>query len=410
MKRIFHFDIKTIRNYGDTLLFEAVRHVFHGYNNREDFYVAETANLREVVGPRLVERINSDFDAVLVGGGGLFLSDTNPNSNSGWQWNISLAMLKRIRVPIIIFAVGNNRFIGQEDFGELFREHLSVVVDKSIFVGLRNTGSVKSISEYLPSSLRDKVRFQPCPTTLLNYLFPREVNRATAPTRSLSMQALIGKRQIKSGFDKDNIYLECSHALLEAKSVGWNVSTFSNAKGDDVFCEYASINSGAPIDRLYGCSDLLEPARYFKDKSLIVGMRGHAQMIPFGWGTPIISLFVHDKLRYFLDDIGHPELMVDCREKGLRGLIFERIKYVDEHYGEIKQDFLRAQKSLFDITMGNLSEISKLLGGGGYKGFEPYSDYEIMLNNGLYISELKNDSLKEKLRICKDNADKVGCN
>ena len=397
MKRIFHFDIKTVRNYGDTLLFEACRHVFHGFNNREEFHIAETVNLREVVGPRLVEKINSDFDAVLVGGGGLFLSDTNPNSNSGWQWNISLTMLKRIRVPIILFAVGNNRFIGQEDFGKLFKEHIAITVDKSIFVGLRNTGSVESIREYLPSSQRDKVNYQPCPTTLLNFLYPREIISEIIPKKSLSMQALVGKRQNKAGFNKENIYHECSQALVDARSDEWTISTFSNAKGDDYFCEFAKNHANAQFDKLYDCKDILKPALYFKQKSLIIGMRGHAQMIPFGWGTPIISLFVHDKLRFFLEDIGHPDLMVDCREKNIASLLIEKIKYVEGNYDRIKSDFSRAQKKLFEITINNLSEISKTMGGNGYKTFEPYTDYEIMLNNRLYFSELRIDALKEKM-------------
>jgi hypothetical protein len=36
-------------------------------------------------------------------------------------------------------------------------------------------------------------------------------------------------------------------------------------------------------------------------------MRGHAGMIPFGCGTPIISLVSHPKMAYFLADIERPE-------------------------------------------------------------------------------------------------------
>src|SRR3990170_967542 len=109
--RLFHFDIKTYGNYGDTLLFETVRELFEGFAGGDAFEVVQSRQLRDPVTPRLVDFINENVDAVVVGGGGLFLSDTNPNQRSGWQWNISLDLLRRIEKPLIIFAVGNNRFI-----------------------------------------------------------------------------------------------------------------------------------------------------------------------------------------------------------------------------------------------------------------------------------------------------------
>lgn len=106
--RLFHFDIPTWGNYGDKALFPVVRDLFTGFGGGQAFEFAGAAPLRREVGFELVERINATADAVVVGGGGLFLQDTNPNANSGWQWNISRAALDRLEVPIIVFAVGDN--------------------------------------------------------------------------------------------------------------------------------------------------------------------------------------------------------------------------------------------------------------------------------------------------------------
>src|SRR5688572_2032953 len=107
--KVFHFDIKTLGNYGDTILFEAVRQIFQGYGNRDVFRFSGSRNLRDVVNPKLVRAVNDNYDAVVIGGGGLFLADTNPNERSGWQWNISIEQLQRIQKPLIVFAVGNNQ-------------------------------------------------------------------------------------------------------------------------------------------------------------------------------------------------------------------------------------------------------------------------------------------------------------
>ena len=47
--RLFHFDIKTYGNYGDTLLFEAVRETFEGFAGGACFEVAGSRSLRDPV-------------------------------------------------------------------------------------------------------------------------------------------------------------------------------------------------------------------------------------------------------------------------------------------------------------------------------------------------------------------------
>jgi len=66
----------------------------------------------------------------------------------------------------------------------------------------------------------------------------------------------------------------------------------------------------------YGVSDLCYRSTaavvdFYAAAGLAIGVRGHAQMIPFGLGVPIVSLIAHDKLAWFLDDIGHQEWGVD---------------------------------------------------------------------------------------------------
>jgi hypothetical protein len=52
------------------------------------------------------------------------------------------AYLKRQFRTLIVFAVGNNRFMGQADFRDPFRDHVNLTLSKSVFFGLRNTGSI----------------------------------------------------------------------------------------------------------------------------------------------------------------------------------------------------------------------------------------------------------------------------
>src|SRR5690606_6593805 len=109
---------------------------------------------------------------VVIGGGGLFLKDTNKNTVSGWQWPCSIEMLEKIKVPVVLYAVGYNRFRGQEEFEPYFRDNIVAFAEKAEYIGLRNYGSINAIKNYLPETLHSKLRYQPCMTTFLSQLYP----------------------------------------------------------------------------------------------------------------------------------------------------------------------------------------------------------------------------------------------
>src|SRR5699024_6514446 len=115
--RLFHFDIPTWGNFGDKVLFPVVRDAFRVLGGADSalqggadsarhggadtalldgagsglldgagsgraeprFTFTSAAALRREVDEAAVERINATADAVVIGGGGLFLQDTNPN-------------------------------------------------------------------------------------------------------------------------------------------------------------------------------------------------------------------------------------------------------------------------------------------------------------------------------------------
>ena len=205
--RLFHFDIPTWGNFGDKVLFPVVRDAFRVLGGADSallggadsaraepkFTFTSAAALRREVDEAAVERINATADAVVIGGGGLFLQDTNPNRLSGWQWKISPEALAALEVPLIVYALGDNRFPGQPDFDELMRTHVGQVLDQSVFFGLRNSGSMATMGQLLGE--RDRIAFQPCPTTILDHLYAPLAGRRPDPTeRTVAIQ--IGRAHV----------------------------------------------------------------------------------------------------------------------------------------------------------------------------------------------------------------------
>jgi polysaccharide pyruvyl transferase WcaK-like protein len=363
--RLFHFDIKTFGNYGDTLLFEAVRQLFNGFGGGQYFEIYDSRPLRDPVSSALVSYINDTVDAVVVGGGGLFLRDTNPNERSGWQWNISVDLLKKLKKPLIIFAVGNNRFIDQEDFSPTFREHLNLTMDRSVFFGLRNTGSIETIRPYLAEQSRDRVEFQPCPTTLGRYLFPDVWRPEPERDRHLGLQALIGRRQRAVGFDPDRLYADLIDVAERLVRDGWTLESMPYASGDTIFANLAA-NAGVPMEetRLFDDPDgLYKGVEASARLPYMLGTRGHAQMVPFGMGAIPLSILVHNKLGYFARDIGHPEFVVDPRQDDFPIRLYETIRAVADNRSQLRAELDVVRERFLTLSLSNLAAIYERLTG-----------------------------------------------
>ena len=398
--RLFHFDIKTLGNYGDTLLFEAVRQLFNGFGGGDYFEVYDSRPLRAPVGPGLVSFINDSVDAVLIGGGGLFLSDTNPNRNSGWQWNISIELLKQIRKPLIIFAVGNNRFIGQEDFSPMFRDHLNVTMDKSVFFGLRNTGSIETIRPYLRRESRERVEFQPCPTTIGRYLFPDLCRGEASGARHLGLQALVGRRQRAAGFAAEMIYRDVIEVAQRLVHEGWTLESVPYSRGDLIFAEEA-VASGLPLEetRLFDDPDgLYKGVDVSARLPYMLGTRGHAQMVPFGMGAIPLSVLVHNKLGYFARDIGHPELAVDPRKDNFPHRLYTTIREADENLTELQGELDVVRHRFYTQTLENLATIYLRLTGLTVPAtHSAYTPSERRLADRAYHQALSRDRSDQRL-------------
>ncbi len=357
-KTVVHFGLHLPGNAGDTLLFPAVRRLVDTTVGpvRWDLRL-----LRDKVDEKLIRHINATSKGIIIGGGGVFLGDTNKNINSGWQWNCSMDLLKEIRVPIIIFAVGYNRFRGQEEFSPVFKESISEMAKKSAFFGLRNHGSIRAIKTYLDKEGQDKLKFQPCPTTVLDYIYPELIRPATNKNRKrLALNIAFDREELRFGDKKKEVIASLVSSMKWADDNGWDITVLLHYKPDgqivrplkDSGVDFRVIDlEGRPAK---------EVIKFYSDMPLTIGMRGHSQMIPFGVGNKIISLISHDKMKWFLEDIEHPEWGIEILDAGLADLIKEALTYSEEKDDSIVRQVKNVKSTLWDITFSNMKIIKRI--------------------------------------------------
>ncbi|MEV5160076.1 polysaccharide pyruvyl transferase family protein [Streptomyces sp. NPDC053728] len=344
-------------NAGDKVLPEAVRMCFGPDTGPARWH--ERSVHRLVDGPGL-EELNARR-GIVVGGGGLFLPDTAPNGNSGWQWNIPDGLLDRITTPLAVFAVGYNVFDGQRYRRERFAESLRALVAKSSFFGLRNHGSVERVRELLPEELRERVRYQPCPTTVARHLDPGPDDGAGRDDTVL-INCAYDRAGLRFGHDYGHFLAETA-AAVRAIGERAEVRYAAHMPADERFVHDLRREHGTalPVEPLYLFSNDRIRELYRRTR-LVIGARGHAGMIPFGCGTPIISLVSHPKLAYFLADIDRPDWGVSVHERSLGTRLAERAAHVLDDHAAAVADVHGRQEHLWSVTRDNLTALQELFG------------------------------------------------
>ncbi len=352
-----HITYYKIGNAGDTCLSQCVRKTFEKNNVNSSWKII---NVSDEVNDKTINYINNS-NGLILGGGGLFLPDTNKNNISGWQWAISKDDVNKINKPIIIFSVGYNYFRGQEP-SPLFTDSLINICEKASFIGLRNNGSVNEVKKLLPDSLKEKVIYQPCTTTLIRKIYS-DLPAKKHGTKNICLNMAFDRSEMRFGKNKEAILNKVAKGIKEIENMGYKIHFAAHVRSDFEFTPY--------LDKFgieYTKNDVSaflpnELFEFYNNMDLVLGMRGHAQMIPFGLNCQIISLGTHEKMKWFLEDIGAPEWHIELTKDtdSLDRRIADTFKAVHiDNNKETDKKLLQAQDRLWSITQKNLKIIKEL--------------------------------------------------
>jgi polysaccharide pyruvyl transferase WcaK-like protein len=358
------------RNAGDSVIPQALRGAFDrvagpfGWRLRQIWEPFEDAD---------VQLINDSSQGVLVGSGGFIIRDQQGASiaRSGWLWNITEECFAGLRGPLFLFGLGYNRFRGQPDFDPHFSSHISKVVDKARFVGMRNQGSIRQLRRYMTSSaLADKLQLQFCPTISSWQIWPEvarmaeEFDAARRERPVLALNFAYDRPHLRFGDEEDRILKELARAVRRMEQeAGWEIVLTAHKVIDRALEIHLD---GAGVS--YRTVDLTEAPfekvlEHYARCDLAIGMRGHGQMIPFGLRRPIISLISHNKMGYFLEDIEHLEWGVEMAPADLDGRLYEKFQtYAVDNHTRSLAEVAAAQQKVWELTRRNIAFIAGELG------------------------------------------------
>ena len=261
-----------------------------------------------------VQLVNQDFDVALIGGGGLLLPDANVNTESGWQWPISSQLISDISIPIYVVALGYNLFYGQKitmpnknnndenpRMGAVFKQSLQTLVSHSHYFSMRHMGDIERLLEIIGEEYRRHIKFEFCP--VIDYI--RKVHKVTSNSGKYHAFELKDDRPWRryEGTSQDKVYDVLKNYIQYLMDKGESVAVMSH-DGSRSFYNFLNRHD-ISVPLLDNSSKNQEKIidNYRKVKKLYC-TAGHSQMTAHALDIDYFSLISHDKLEYFLRDVG----------------------------------------------------------------------------------------------------------
>lgn len=389
--RLFTWQNFMYTNYGDTLLSQSVRYLFDSFGSRRYFRVFDGADSRYRIGPAIAERANS-FDAAVLAGGGQIIPRNL--ESSGWAFNSSLEMAGQLR-RTIVFGIGFNLYGQHKTVPARFKPHFEALVEDSPFIGLRNHGSIERLKEVIDPRYHGRIRFQPCPTTMIRHLVegfaPHDV---PARERRVAVQITLSNHNL----DDDVFSGKVLSALRTLRERGYRIEVVSFFdRFDAPFADYLRAHDFTDFDFLSlntRGEDVLNGPRYYSTVPVTIASRGHGAMVPFGAGSIVIPVNVAPKIEFFAQSAGLADLLVDPRAADLADALVRNVEDAYARYDELQKQQQAQREWFYEVTLENLSVIYHSLTGEMPRERDclPLNEFEVFLAGRLHDKTGRLDS------------------
>ena len=363
------------RNYGDFVLLESIRENLQKQSDVPLNFVnvdCQSTHFFE----ELINQLNEKADMLLIGGGGFIMNRHEDNSLSGWQWSIKNENISQIKVPIVVYGIGYNKFhYDNRGFKEQMNESLILTQKHSKLFSVRNNGTKEEVLsrgldinkiEVIPDSgmfitpMKIKTNFLNSGKMLIGLNFVSDRPQYTYPEDYNE-----SKNQILN-----NLINTCKFFITHHNAIIINIdhipeldkevnNLFKKELGED---NYLVLSEQLP--EIYPPSLINSHylAYIYKCMDVVIGMRGHSNIISFGMETPFISMGTHNKNRFFTKDIGEEKYLIDLRDyqnTATSDIIIKKIQELinDKNYKkrtkikkeQLKKDFMEFNQKIIDI-------------------------------------------------------------
>lgn len=252
------------------------------------------------------EVINKKYDLLVIGGGGIIHGAHWPN---GWFWLIEKDLIKTIKIPFIVYGIGNNYF-SNESIPKKAIDHIKETYRHSAFFSVRNDGSLDRV--------KAQIGISPFEVPDPGFHLPKKNQKAPTEKPYIIIQLAYDKKgqrfqssQIEETFItsmRDTVKsLATRYRVLFAPHVYEDIEISRKISSDISNCEIWDFGK-------YAFDNCLEAIQQYQYAEFVLAMRGHGQIIPLGYNVPVIALVNHPKHSGLMGKLGLKDYSVNIHE------------------------------------------------------------------------------------------------
>lgn len=340
-----------------------IRRFYQNYNKSHKLYFDN----------KLAERINQS--KLLILGGGGFFDVYWDESCTGTTIDMPKSFIDKIKVPVLVNAMGVHFVQGKKRARENFYYFLNDIINRdNWYVSIRNDGSTKRLKDVYDECLLPGLKVVPD----AGFMIDSECRCSGeyhgdmigfSITNELLDPSFIGRESI------DSFNLKMSNILTGIIDQNKELCFFIHGPQDlntlNLLIDRMGIEkirynvTVAPYAPYGKCEEILS---YYKKCGVVVGMRFHSNVIAIAENIPVLGLAMHAQITDLYAELDMSDQCVRIGDAGYEGLILEGINNLSLNYRRIYDKECRCMRKIISNYKEYVSDVK-----------------EFLINNGTYI-------------------------
>ncbi len=300
-------------NLGDQAIMRGTLRLFEGHTLSQAF-VYDAVWTEETI-----DRINVEFDLVVVGGGGLVYHRPWDERRTGWGLDLPAELLPRLTTPIALFSAGYNyRAFVEPHFPPHMARHFRAFGDHARHVSARDHESAKRLGRIAERPLDIvpdlAIHVDPVPVNLGGPTIAVSL-RLDHPGDRFAPPAPRTMERFVRGLVAELEPFALTHQIVYAPHI---MQAPDRAVGRILRERLGALSLPDLIPELYSRAD---PGRmpilygFYQACDAVVGSRNHAVIIPWSVGTPVVSIASTESARWLQAMHGRADFHLGSHEE-----------------------------------------------------------------------------------------------
>jgi polysaccharide pyruvyl transferase WcaK-like protein len=303
------------------------------------------------------EVVNKRYDLLVIGGGGIIHGAHWPN---GWFWLIDKELIQQIKIPFIVYGVGYNYWEEEGGIPERGIVHLKETIKHATYFSVRNDGSAKRILNQ--TGIDAPAIPDPGFHINLNTDYSRKIKEPY-----VIIQIANDKPESRFGsLEKRASFVENMREICSELSENYKILLAPHVPDDiSISDEIAKGQSNVDVwdFKYFAFDNSKESLGYYKYADFAIAMRGHGQIVPIAFNTPVIALENHPKHRGLMEELELLEYNVKISDPNFKQILTATIEKLIDNKKSLENQYQLINKKLLSDSAKAFTAIKKQLNG-----------------------------------------------